>query len=660
MNKNPPPMNFITSSPWHENAWIGFWLWPAIASIIGWTKISTHFNDPIHFDAQYVYLPAARAFLEQGWTYFLTPDSYRVVPLAYLWPALWGGDPSLIRMANAGLWAGCILFLWSACGLLGSHRAGAIAVLLLACHPELPLYFSTELTEPIFLFGLFGWIYSLARILIEGRSSWRTTLLSASMLTITLLSRPVLQLIAPALLLLCLAGMAYVRRHKNLKMTQWQHLMKCLAWSLALGLTPPLILLIKNGVAFGLWGLGTGSGTGLYLGTHPLTQGAEPGFLGFDYDVNSLAALKNGGNGDHLSLVGDKALRNAAIWHIQSISFTDAISFYGRKLWWWLAHHPVQVDTSSSTLRKLRFFELLVLAASIISLAHEWIHRSKKSNKEKYPHRLGNSSPTQRIFIGFLLFMLLGMLAQLIPILYNSRYSSALLDPWLIPLTAWGLANLTYPIQLQGTFGQQGWSLGMTARQGTKFWPAAFALAAILVLTFTSYNFLRRHEQIAVVPHHMGQTATHLDISADQRVETHGLDPQDEHTWVTTESPSVFEVRIEPEDIERLNKAKIFNAMWKTTIALHADRPCHNTDISYHLADGRILQPANKRPLLLPVETDGNFHPLVTHANHEMRPRAPGNLRIVLHCPIGMQVQWQGTQLLESRHVWDAASHIKP
>lgn len=148
-------MNFTTSSPWHENARIVFWLHgQQLPPIIGWAKISAHFNDPIHFDAQYVLPPRSPSLSRTGMDLFFNPRQLSRCAIGLFMATLWGGDSSLIRMANAGLWTGCILFLWSTCSLLGSHRAGAIAVLLLACHPELPLYFSTELTEPIFLFGL--------------------------------------------------------------------------------------------------------------------------------------------------------------------------------------------------------------------------------------------------------------------------------------------------------------------------------------------------------------------------------------------------------------------------------------------------------------------------------------------------------------------------
>ncbi|MFT3779347.1 MAG: hypothetical protein QM772_13925 [Ottowia sp.] len=635
------------------------WLWPLLGCAAGWWSIAEQSGQPVHFDAEHVYLPAARAFLEQGWAYLLTPDSHRIVPLAYLWPALWGAEPSWIRMANAGLWGGCSYFIWHTGYLLGGARAGVIAVLLLAVHPALSRYFSTELTEPIFLFGLMGWMYAAAQILIGRKSTPGMSMLGASMLTLTLLSRPVLQLLAPACLGLCLIVLAYRRlARKEAASAPGQRILACMTWSLLLGLIVPFALALKNGMAFGLWGLGTGAGTGLYLGTHPLFQGAEPAFLGFYYDANQLAGLE-AGTGDHLSLAGDRVLRSAAMWQLQSMSITDAAAFFGRKLWWWLAHHPASIDAVGGSLRKLRFLELLALIASVVWLAHDWSRRrAVTTGSGTFP---GHPTAPQLTFVAFLLAMLLAMLGQLLPILYNSRYSSALLDPWLIALAAWSLACLTAPIRLQGAFSKRSWSIGMASPPGTSLWPVVGVITVVLTSTFGGYNLARKRENIAVDPLRMGQTAIHLDISASDRIETYGMAPQGQRTWVTTESPAVLHVRLDPNDIDSVAAARIANALWKTDLALQSGgKGCRNAEVAYQTMDGNILQPPNKRPLRPPLQADGTFHALVTHANEELRPRQPGRLRIVLPCPIGTQVQWRSTQLLESRHVWDAAAHISP
>ena len=652
-NAHPPPLT--AKGPGFQ------WLWPLLACWAGLKVMSKGFDQGIHVDAQQVYLPAAHAFLEQGWAFLLTPDSFRVVPLAYLWPALWGVDPDWIRMANGGLWVGCVFFLWQIAQWLGGYRAGVVAVLLWGFHPELPRYFATELTEPIFLFGLFGWMHAMAQIVVRGRTSTGVALQGALMLTVTLLSRPVLQLVAPAGLLLCLMFVGYWKFVPSGAGTpEHQRVVKCISWSLAIGLLLPLALVLKNGVVFGLWGLGTGSGTGLYLGTHPLFQGAEPPFLGFDYDVNALATIKTG-NGDHLSLAADRAARAAALWQIQAMSLPEAAAFFARKLWWWLAHHPAQMDVFGGGLRKLRLFELLTVATCTVCIAYRWCRPLPRSSGDTSAPP-GGVGPTRLAFATFLLMGFVLMLVQLIPILYNSRYSSALLDPWLIPLAAFSGAYLTAPVQLSGTFKKGCWSIAILARPGTSLLPVLAAAAVIAITAITTYNLTARRESTTVNPNQMGKTVERFSITSDDHIQTYGMTIQGARKWVTTESPAVLQVRLDPGDLEKITAVQPFNALWETEVALHRedDKRCKKADVSYQTADGSILQPRYKRPLLLPLQTDGLFHRLVHHANSELRPRIVGSLRIVLHCPIGTVVGWHQTRFLESRHPWDAANNISP
>ena len=60
------------------------WFWPLLACITGLYFIFKRLNAPVLIDPANTYLPAARAFLEQGWAFLLTPQSYHVTPLAYL------------------------------------------------------------------------------------------------------------------------------------------------------------------------------------------------------------------------------------------------------------------------------------------------------------------------------------------------------------------------------------------------------------------------------------------------------------------------------------------------------------------------------------------------------------------------------------------------
>jgi hypothetical protein len=552
-----------------------------------------------------------------------------------------------------GLWIGCVWFLWRTCLLLGGYRAGVVAMLLLLS-PELVRYFPTEMTEPLYLFGVFGWMHAAARIMLGKERSMSAVAQGACMLTITLLARPVFQFIAPAALLGCLCCLAYWALSKKvISATGWKHRIPTVAMSLGFGLVIPLALIIKNGVVFGLWGLGTGSGIGLYLGTHPLFQGAEPGFLGFDFDVNLMAALANQAGHSH-SLAADWATRQAAIWQLQSMSIADSMAFFARKLWWWLAHHPAQIEAFGSSLRKLRFFELATVGLSIVWLVYGGLRKTGSIRSARIA-----IAPAQWSFAAFLLAMFLIMLAQLLPILHNSRYSSTLLDPWLIPLAAFGVTFLLQPIFQTGLSQNRPWSIGSALRRTAFRAPPLVAFVIILILTFGGYNLARKREHIAIDPMHMGQTIARLEISDSNRIKPNGMDVQGDRAWITTRSSATLNIVIDQRDVDLLAQANLFNALWETEMAVRAPgRRCGIAETAYQTTDTRILQPAERLSLLLPMVADGEFHKLVTHATRELRPHESGSLRLVLNCPIGTLVEWRGTRLLESRHAWDAAAHV--
>jgi len=641
---------------WPWAGWIG-WIWPLLACLTGWRFIALNLHAPLQWDAQYTYLPAARALLEQGWAFVLTPASCRVAPLGYLWPALWGADPVAIRIANMGLWAGCAWFLWRAARLLGGERAGAAAMLLLI-FSGLRQTFPSELTEPIYLFGVFGLIHALARLVAAGERTRGPVLQGAAMLTVTMLSRPILQLIAPAALLACLAALALQAwRGKNRPASAgWPAAVARLALCLGLGLLIPLAWTVMNGLASGFWGLRTGAGVSLYLGTHPLFQGTEPAFLGFDFDDPLTPVI---GHHDVLSPGAEPVTRAAALWQLQSLSLPDAAVFFSRKLWWWLAEHPAEMARSPNPLRQLRLLELSAIALSALwAIWGYWRRRRGQSAGGSYALALiGKPAPGQWALAALLLGTLALLLGQLLPVFYNSRYSTAMLDPWLIPLAAFGLALVTGPAQWRG---------GALPRNRTIL-TALAALALIAALAAAVWKLAGRFEHLRVDPARMGAVAERLRIADAERIHTIGMtgqtDPQHQAQWVTTARPAVLMVRLSESEIETISHLHHGNALWDSEIALRPANPpagrCGSADVAWQSAAGDILQPGYTLPLRLPLAADGQFRHLVTHANAQLRPSEPGSLRITLDCPIGTVVQWRQTRFLESRQALEAAAHVK-
>lgn len=632
---------------------------PWIVALQGILSIWKRIDNPLHADAEHVYLPAAQAFLEHGLSFFWMPQSYRVVPLAYLWPALWGADPETIRVANMALWIGCVIFLWKTARLLGGSKAGVIALLLWGIHPELPRYFATELTEPIFLFGIFGWLYAMACIFVAKNTSFTKILLAAVMLAITLLSRPVLQLMAPGLLVLGVAYLGFSRffagAAKNEAATCMAARVRAVCWALLLGLLVPAMLVVKNGVVFGLWGMGTGSGAGLYLGTHPLFQGAEPPFLGFNYDINILAREYTG-DGDHLSLSGDRAARAAAMWHLQSMGGLGALAFLAQKMWWWLLHHPAQLLVFGSELRQLRILELLVLLMGMFGMANSllqgWRSRPLVGNGGEQP-RLHKR---EQLFVAWVFLIFLGMLAQLLPILYNTRYSSALLDPWLIVMVAFFAASFLERIRLGVRWEQQELTLSLGSAPGFSLRAAVFPLVAVLLGTPVFYNLAKKLDDVSIKPSQMGPVENVVEWAGS--VQAQGMKALPDGRWEIGEAPAVLHLELTAEDVQKVQARRIFNALWEVELSVDARKSCDKVEAAYRTSSGRILQPQYNLPLNLSVQTDGRPQHIAVHANREMRPQEAGSLRLIFHCPVGAEVKVFGARLLESRHPWEAARQI--
>ena len=649
-----------------------FWLWPLLGCLIGWQSILKRLNDGIHTDALYTYLPAARALLDQGWAFLASPASYRVVPLGYAWPALWGADPVWIRWANCGLWAGCVFAAWRCATLLGGVRAGVVTVLLLALHPELPKYFPTELTEPIFLFGLFAWLWTLAEWLIGRNESRGLQACSALFLTLTLLSRPVLQLLVP----LCLVGVViaawYLRRSTRAPHITTARLCRQMAFTLAISLVLPALLVLKNGLLFGLWGLGTGSGTGLYLGTHSLFQGAEPPFLGLGYDINDLVFMMTG-DPDHLSLAGDRVAKAAALAQLSAMSFGDGLVFFARKLWWWMAHHPASLLAHGTSLRKVRLFEWLALMACATHMVsvlwrHGWIALSSRM-PYRYPTRsidaCWQDSAVRQIVMWLLLFGFGGLLlAQLLPILYNSRYSSALLDPWLMLLTGFSVAYLTNPYQFSASCSRSRWLVSLVGRrtgasQRASVWPGVIVVPGLLLLAVVAFNTIRRFEVVAIDPANMGPHRTRMVFSTVAEMSANGMALQPDGRWLMTESPAALVLPVSAEQVATLKDQPPYNALWELDIAIRTDRvrDCRMAEIAY-------TRPANAVPghvSRLSLTADSQPRRYAIHANADLRPDAAGDLRIALHCPEGTLIQWNGARLLESVHAESAyQQRIRP
>mgnify|MGYP001293417184 FL=1 len=234
------------------------WLTLILAAAI--QRVGRAFPAPgaeLNTDARWVYLPNARKLLEAPWAFLTTdPASYHVAPLGYAWAALWGADPVRTQLANSALFLASVLLLWRCATRLGGLWAGMVATSLMVFNPELHSHIPQVLTESIFLFGLMLCLAGGVEYVLADRRRGLWLALAALGLSITLLSRPVLQLLALGALLLAVATTAaleYRRRHTPGRDPRWHRVVNrrlCLA--LAAALLLPAATVFKNGMFFGV------------------------------------------------------------------------------------------------------------------------------------------------------------------------------------------------------------------------------------------------------------------------------------------------------------------------------------------------------------------------------------------------------------------------
>ena len=646
--KNQPVFEYLGQLARKTTAlWPGIlWVAPLGVCIYGWHDILLHFHDPILPDPLITYLPAARDFLDQGFAFLLSPTSYRVAPLTYLWPALWGADPALIRLAHMGVWAACVFFLWQSCLWLGGKVCALIALGLLLLTPQLLLYFPSEMSEPLYLLGFFAWLHALAALFLRRTPTRWYVAQAALALTVMLLTRPVFQLMAPAALLGCLAFMAWGRRLPwALPPELGPHYVRPIAWSLFLGLLLPLCFVIKNGLLFGLWGLGTGAGAGLYLGLHPLTQGTEPGFLGFTFDINSLIWGLAPHN-DHLDLAGERIARAAAIWQLKDMTASQALLFFGQKTWWWLAHQPMELKRFGSILRNVRIFELLAIFSALI-----FLFRQFRKNRAFVQTRRPSIA-----FFATILLIAAALLVQFLPILHNARYSATFFDPLFIIATSLALAWLIFPAKFPASANRRNTAI----YYATSLARTTLLFTLLTVCTVAILTLARRVESIAIHPALTGYTTPLFHTDDIRLVQISGALATGEKEWITTKDPAVLHVAIFENVIKTISKPLPLHVIWETRVKIQtpSKEKCNYVDSGYLTGRGVFMQSDVKFPLRLKVKSSPHEQVLLTHANYDMRPQEPGQYQLQFLCPVGTKIQWISTRLLESTQTQEATKNI--
>jgi hypothetical protein len=347
------------------------------------------------WDAVHVYLPMAQRLLAEGPAYFAQEASIHMPPFAYAWPALLGAKIGTVKAANFLLAGLTLLLIFRTASVLHSEAAGLAAAALFALCPTTRPLLATALSEPPFFLLTAAWIWALAEYFAGGRR--RYLAVAAVALGLASLTRGSLFYLLPSLA----AFFAWKRERPA-----------AIAHLAALAF--PLAFLVKNLALFSFPFFATGSGNALYLGTHPVTGGYDPIYLGLVFDTGMVTQ-----GPAPLELASERLLAGIARMLLAETPPLQLLQLYAHKLLAFVFVSNAATDGPVALLRGWRIATLILGAIGLVAVR----------------------STLLRWVIGL---TLLYQVVVHVPVLYTHRYSVGALDLWLALLAgigAWDLAE---------------------------------------------------------------------------------------------------------------------------------------------------------------------------------------------------------------------------
>lgn len=587
-------------------------------------RLARVFPEPgaLNSDAYWSYLPNAHKMLEHPWTFLTTdPTSYHVAPLGYIWPALWGADQLNTQLANCALFLISIILFWSFVRQAGGSLAAFLAGAILVGHPDIHDHAAQVLTEAPYFFGFSLTLFAIGRAMADATSRrWWLALMAAG-LTITLLTRPVLQYMLLVLLLTAVTASLFGSAKSGAR---------AVAAALAISLLLPAAFIVKNGVYFGFWGIASGSGSGLLYGLSPYKNGAEPVYSNFSYDADVIPHLVDPSIPESALSKRSNGLNQAtALEVVRQTHLTDNLAFLGAKLRMWLLTSTPELYIKPK-LRWIRLSEWLTIFTCIL-LA---VYRIRRSPLELPGHRLSLHHKSL-LYAGLLTGALL-MAVQLSPVLYNTRYASYFIEPWLIAAT--GISA--------------GYIVCGNLLPGRKLVRALAGLGLIVLLVYAAHALMQhavRREVWEIDPRRPGPTAIMVPASALTRLHGTGMEHTSGNAWLFTSSPSTLHISIDGTDVPSHDRLR--DALWRMHFALQIPdaKPTAQCSkavltVAPHQANVNWHRP---QPILF-VRTDGRPRDYMISANGESRPQGHAQVSLTFNCPAGSRLTWQGIELRRS------------
>lgn len=271
-----------------------------------------------------VYFSVAQYIMTHGLiNYFLSEQSVMVGPTNPTYIALMYSifnSTEAIRAVNLILSILTIVLVYKLSKAIFNKPIGLLAAGICAVNSLFIEYSPTLMTEPLFMFLFMAGVYYLVLTVKEtGESFYQVdALISAVLFTLAILTRSIV-LLLPFFLLFMIGMLDAYRGRREGKFSF--PLLKRAALPLLLPILIVGILATKNYVIFDRFLVATGSGSALWLGSRPDTEGDDPLIRKRDYGVRTIV-----GSADPLSLQGDLLLIQAGKKNILQNPFDYA--------WW--------------------------------------------------------------------------------------------------------------------------------------------------------------------------------------------------------------------------------------------------------------------------------------------------------------------------------------
>ena len=577
-----------------------------------------------------------------------------VAPFGYMWAALWGADHVRIQIANCVLFLLCVLMLWRSATRIAGFWAGVTATMLLVGHPGLVNYIPQVLTESLYLFGIMLFLLGATEYLTDSAHRYRYLWLASTGLSITLLSRPVLQTFTVVALIVTITGVLYLRRRATAQgRSALQTIINApLCWALALALLLPIATAIKNGLCFDVWSISTGAGSGLSYGVSPFKMGMEPVYSGFHYDaVITPFAVDPRVEGNPLTKRADAINTQVALEIIKRTTLKDNASFFAFKLKAWLLYSTPDL-TIRPAQRALRWFEWLIITSAAVGLILRCCPRGKLDawSLEKLQLPGAQISVYKKLTAAaMLLGLVFAMALQLTPVLYNERYNNYFMEPWLILLSGIAAGIL---LQRSGEssagYRQQLFTKNSALRWRTSISLYAVALIAILIATSVALTiWAMRYETFAIDPQRTGPTEVVLQSKTMGTAYAEQAEPLSPNRWRIGTSPASVAVNLPSFDPANLDPKAFMDGIWRVRLAVLAPKgssACRHALFSISNAHP-ALRWYSPEPVLN-LRADGKMHTYAIHGNDNLRPSGPGKIIVTFQCPEATEITWGGAELL--------------